>query len=309
MPITHALLLGGIPAFAMLVCTLVGLNMKVEHNVAGALQHFAAGILICSIGTELLPAMKDASGFREVLASGVGFFLGVALMIIVGILFNNDDDGDNEEEKENLLEEEKMRRSQLSRKSSSGRRNSLISKAFKQSDSAPSALRQSTAIAEDTPLVGEEPNAVEKFPVAFVVTVCVDSIIDGLLIGIATAASPSAGPMLALSLCVEMSFLGLTLATAMARQPNQYTIPASFLGPLFIMAGSTCGGLLSEALTSSPLAMTGLLSFGVAALLFMVAEELLLESHEDGHDHVWWVDLQLYVGFFFSILLGKLILE
>ena len=40
----------------------------------------------------------------------------------------------------------------------------------------------------------------------------------------------------------------------------------------------------------------------------MVAEELLLEAHEQG-DHVWWVDLQLYIGFFVSILLGKLVPE
>lgn len=41
----------------------------------------------------------------------------------------------------------------------------------------------------------------------------------------------------------------------------------------------------------------------------MVADELLLvcpwlEAHE-GHGHVWWVDLQLYVGFYASILMGK----
>jgi hypothetical protein len=36
----------------------------------------------------------------------------------------------------------------------------------------------------------------------------------------------------------------------------------------------------------------------------MVAEELLLEAHEEG-DHVWWVDLQLYVGFFASLMVGK----
>ena len=69
-----AIFLGFIPAFAMLVCTLVGLGYEVPHNIAGALQHFAAGILICSIGIELLPAMEKASGFAEVFASGVGFF-------------------------------------------------------------------------------------------------------------------------------------------------------------------------------------------------------------------------------------------
>lgn len=295
MSIADAVVLGGIPAIAMLVCTLVGLGMEVPHNFAGALQHFAAGILICSIATELLPAMQDATGFWEVFASGVGFFSGVTLMILVGILFPEaHDEAENAE-------------SQVKRTSSvSGRSNSLISKAFKRNSSTTSAPR--SVMAEDSPLMGAGPTPAKVFPVALLLTVCVDSILDGLLIGIATAAGPSAGPMLALSLCVEMSFLGLTLATAMAGQPSRNSIPASFLGPLFIVIGSGCGGLLSSALTDNPLAMIGLLSFGVAALLFMVAEELLLEAHKEGN-HIWWVDLQLYVGFFVSILLGKLVPE
>lgn len=34
-----------------------------------------------------------------------------------------------------------------------------------------------------------------------------------------------------------------------------------------------------------------IISFGVAAMLYLVAEELLLEAHEEGKDHVWWVDM------------------
>jgi zinc transporter ZupT len=302
MLIANAVVLGGIPAIAMLLCTLVGLGMEVPHNFAGALQHFAAGILICSIATELLPAMKDATGFWEVFASGVGFFSGVTLMILVGILFPEAPENHRDDEVENA-ESHLIKRTS----SASGRSNSLLSKAFKRTDSTISAHR--SVIAEGSPLIGAGPTPAKVFPAAFLLTVCVDSILDGVLIGIATAAGPSAGPMLALSLCVEMSFLGLTLATAMAGQPSRNSIPASFLGPLFIVIGSCCGGLLSSALTDNPLAMIGLLSFGVAALLFMVAEELLLEAHEEGGNHIWWVDLQLYVGFFVSILLGKLVPE
>lgn len=31
----------------------------------------------------------------------------------------------------------------------------------------------------------------------------------------------------------------------------------------------------------------------VAALLYMVCEELLVSAHEEGDDHVWWVDIQV----------------
>jgi hypothetical protein len=53
-----------------------------------------------------------------------------------------------------------------------------------------------------------------------------------------------------------------------------------------------------------------LLSFGTYALLYMVADELLLEAHDDDDDDehdVWWVDLQLYVGFYSSIIMGKVL--
>jgi len=67
------------------------------------------------------------------------------------------------------------------------------------------------------------------------------------------------------------------------------------------------GGMTASALEHNPALFVGLIGFGTSALLFMVAEELLLEAHEGGEDsHVWWVDLQLYVGFFLSVVMGKL---
>lgn len=69
------------------------------------------------------------------------------------------------------------------------------------------------------------------------------------------------------------------------------------------------GGFLATSLSENPVLFAGLLSFGTSALLFMVAEELLLEAHEDGCEHVWWVDLQLYIGFYASVMLGKFMPE
>ena len=44
-PLT-AITLGSIPAGCMLLCTMVGLNTRVSPAFAGALQHFAAGVLV-----------------------------------------------------------------------------------------------------------------------------------------------------------------------------------------------------------------------------------------------------------------------
>lgn len=48
-----------------------------------------------------------------------------------------------------------------------------------------------------------------------------------------------------------------------------------------------------------------LLAFGVAALLYLITEELLVEAHEAGGPHVWYVDLMFFVGFIASVLLEQ----
>lgn len=76
---------------------------------------------------------------------------------------------------------------------------------------------------------------------------------------------------------------------------------------LTVVLAAALGGTMAATLSHSPVLFVGMLSFGTSALLFMVAEELLLEAHEAGGTHVWWVDLQLYTGFFASIVAGKFI--
>jgi hypothetical protein len=73
---------------------------------------------------------------------------------------------------------------------------------------------------------------------------------------------------------------------------------------VLVVLSAGLGGMLAGILSHSPVARVGMLSFGASSLLFMVAEELLLDAHEDGQ-HVWWVDLQLYTVFFTSIIAGK----
>lgn len=55
---------------------------------------------------------------------------------------------------------------------------------------------------------------------------------------------------------------------------------------------------------------TGIVSFGVAAFLYLVTEELLIEAHEtteeSGEGHVWWVDAMFFFGFLLAFVLQKL---
>lgn len=298
--------LGSIPAAAMFVFSLIGLNVAVDESVTGAFQHFAAGLVLCTIGTELLPSMEAATGLHENLAVIVGFGLGVALMIALGVLIpETEDDGDDDSDEENP-----RRNSSLLGGSNRLRRKSrgYVTMARDCADCARSASAESSApeVAGERRPLNPSPGAADRgpFPAVLVSAIAIDGMVDGLLIGIATAAGSSAGLMMAASLSVEMGFLGITLSVALGGQEKRRALAASLVGPTAIILGSVLGGILAAALSHNPIYLTALLSFGTSALLYMVAEELLLEAHEES-GHVWWVDLQLYVGFYASILMGK----
>jgi zinc transporter ZupT len=278
----RAIQLGAVPAACMALFTLMGLGKEVPVNLAGALQHFAAGILLCTIGTELLPEMVNAQGVSENVAAGVGFFLGVAVLILLG-MFMPEEKEDEDDEKDggggggggtaDNNDEDPVgvqlssisappRRQQsifdgvlLPGASSSVRnrgRQSLIAVARQCSvggtasvtgtrTSSLAAPPPSMSLTEDTPLLSsknddDDPQnnttTTKPFPATLLSAIAIDSALDGLLIGIASVAGPSAGPMMSLSLTVEMSFLGLTLATALNGQPNVQSYLASFLGPV-----------------------------------------------------------------------------
>jgi len=131
-----------------------------------------------------------------------------------------------------------------------------------------------------------------------------DALVDGLLIGIASASGASAGKVMAVALAIEMGFLGLTFATTISS--FSWRRVSVLAPPLLLVAGGGLGGLTASLLASSPVMHVGLIAFGVAALLFLVTEELLLEAHSGGsEEHIWWVDMQFFIGFYLSILFQK----
>ena len=200
-----------IPAGCMLLFSLVGLGVHCPENLSGALQHFAAGILLCTIGTELLPTMNDAEGVTENVAACVGFFAGVGVMLALGILLPEHDDDDEEEEEE---EKEGGHAHTHVHASAAAKKASAAPPPRRMNGRSESKRRMSYRIASSvTEAVGERqplrqlstlaPTTVGAFPAVLLFAIAVDGSMDGLLIGIATAAGPSAGPMLATSLSVE----------------------------------------------------------------------------------------------------------
>jgi ZIP family zinc transporter len=115
---------------------------------------------------------------------------------------------------------------------------------------------------------------------SLVLTVGVDLLIDGLLVGIGFAAGAETGILITFALTLEVLSLGLaTVATMMQDGEARRQAILTTIGlAVVLLLGAGLGGLLLSGLEGAPyLAMLG---FGSAALLYLVTEELLVEAHE-----------------------------
>ena len=135
-----------------------------------------------------------------------------------------------------------------------------------------------------------------------VTAVAVDVTIDGLLVGVGFAAGTEAGILLTVALSLEVLFLSLATAAALLRaEASRTRVLATSAGlAALLIAGASVGGLAAGALTGGLLA--AVLAFGVAALLYLVTEELLVEAHETE-------DTPLATATFFAGFLALLLLE
>lgn len=117
-------------------------------------------------------------------------------------------------------------------------------------------------------------------PTALLATVGVDIFVDGLLVGVGFAAGAKQGILLTLALTVEVLFLSLSAAAALARGgvARGKVIGASLGFAALLAAGAAVGAIPLRGLTGPSLAVV--LAFGAAALLYLVTEELLVEAHE-----------------------------
>ena len=135
-----------------------------------------------------------------------------------------------------------------------------------------------------------------------VAPVAVDLSIDGLLVGVGFISGTGMGRLLAIALTMEMMFLGLSVAQMLTkhgyarRQAATMTVGLAFV-PITVglLTITFLGGLSGTALVI-------LLSFGSAALLYLVTEDLLLEAHESNPNDSIWVTALFFVGFMAVIL-------
>ncbi len=111
------------------------------------------------------------------------------------------------------------------------------------------------------------------------ITVSIDMIIDGVLIGATFLRESATGIIIAVALSIEVLFLGVAgvvaLPSAVSRL-RKLAVPATF--GVLLTAGVVAGVLLLDGVTGAPLNV--ILAFGSAALLYLVTEELLVKAQK-----------------------------
>lgn len=132
-----------------------------------------------------------------------------------------------------------------------------------------------------------------KGPVALLAAIGLDLAIDGLVLGLAFIAGEKAGTLLAVALTLtnelagryrKLKAIGLTCALAV-------------LVPI--------GALIAQPVALlSPIWITGFLSFGLMALLYLVTEELLVEAHEKPDSPL--ISAMFFVGFLALLLIEEI---
>jgi ZIP family zinc transporter len=120
----------------------------------------------------------------------------------------------------------------------------------------------------------------EQLPVGIAAAAAADTLIDGAIISAGFSSGPQLGTLLAIALAFELFFLNLSVGTEFHKWKSKRwlglltTTGIAFL----LLLGAVAGFFVLRGISEAGVAV--FLSFGAAALLYLIAEELLVESIE-----------------------------
>ncbi|WP_246009010.1 ZIP family metal transporter [Hymenobacter metallilatus] len=142
-------------------------------------------------------------------------------------------------------------------------------------------------------------------PMGLLTGVGIDILIDGLLLGIGFAAGAEEGLLLAIALTIEVLSLGLATAVELRQEGQGKARTVGIVAALSALLVVGAGVGITVLKGASDNVMELVLSFGLAALLFLVTEELLTEAHEEPESP--WLTSAFFLGFLVFLLLGMLV--
>lgn len=148
----------------------------------------------------------------------------------------------------------------------------------------------------------EGKQAENNLPIGLLVALGIDLLIDGLLLGVGFSAGKTEGILLSVALALETFSLGLAVVLAIEKSniSTKFKLLNLLILGLIFFVGAIIGITLLSNLSQELLELV--LSFGLAALLFLVTEELLTEAHEE-KETLLQTSL-FFVGFSIFLLIG-----
>ena len=264
-----------VPVVFTIIGAAAGAYWPLIARLRGHVLHLAGGVVFSVVAVELLPEIqrRAANGSAPVRNVVIGFALGIGAMLAVDkvldrIRGDDDDDADNDDADAEDGDDER-------------------------------APRRAAGVPLAPSVPSRKAGAVG---VSMLAAVGIDFLLDGLLLGVGFAAGARIGILLALAEAAEQLSVGLALAGELTH--------AGVPGPrgLLIVTGLGMLVFVSAVLGATVLSgMTGgvmeiVLSFGLAALLYLVTEELLREAHEERESST--ATAMFFLGFLVFLIVG-----
>jgi ZIP family zinc transporter len=119
-----------------------------------------------------------------------------------------------------------------------------------------------------------------KRPVGLAVAAAVDTLVDGAIISAGFSTGQQLGSLLAIALAVELFFLTLSVGSEFHKNKSKRLQGLAVTSgiALLLLFGAVGSSFFLQGASEPALAV--FLSFGAAALIYLIAEELLVESIE-----------------------------
>ena len=146
--------------------------------------------------------------------------------------------------------------------------------------------------------------ALKGLPTSLLLVSGADIALDGLLIGISFAASERQGLLVTVALTLEVLFLGVAAAATLTGPGSRRRVIATTCTfAALLLAGAAAGAYFLTGVNGAVL--DAVMSFGVAALLYLVTEELLMQAHEVDETPV--LTSMFFVGFIALLMIEMLV--
>ncbi|WP_051450174.1 ZIP family metal transporter [Actinospica robiniae] len=142
------------------------------------------------------------------------------------------------------------------------------------------------------------------FPTGMLVAIAVDLVIDGVLVGIGATLGANQGMILTVALTLEIGFLALAVTSELRESLGM--LKAAAIASSLSLAVPIGALIAVVGLAHAPAWLfTAVLAAGIAALMFLVAEELITEAHEEAPDTPI-LTAMFFAGFIILYVLDRL---